>query len=85
MENKIKMGIVEIDGVCNGDVIESMDAVVVGFGQREGGWVVFLNGKIDGEWFEYCRGSEDDNSSWSVDLKELKDIIDGEWFEYIRE
>jgi hypothetical protein len=75
MKNKIKKGIVEIDGVGVGDVIESMDGVVVGFGKREGEWVVFLNGKVDGEWFEYFRGSEDDNSSWSIDLKELKDIL----------
>ena len=75
MNNDITMGIVEIDGVGIGDVIESMNAVVVRFGQREGKWVVFLNGKVDGEWFEYFRGSEDDNRSWSVDLEELKDIL----------
>ena len=31
MKNKIKMGVVEVDGVCIGDVIESEDGVVVGF------------------------------------------------------
>jgi hypothetical protein len=83
MKNKIKMGIVEIDGVCIGDVIEGDvidnegdDVVVVGFGKKEGEWVVFLNGKIDGEWFEYFRGSEDEGWCWYESLKELKDKLE---------
>ena len=28
MKNKIKMGVVEVDGVCIGDVIENWDGLV---------------------------------------------------------
>ena len=65
MKNKIKMGVVEVDGVCIGDVIENWDGVVVGFREVDGGWVVDMR---------EC-GDED----WSVDLKEVvEDKLEGE-------
>ena len=38
MKNKIKMGVVEVDGVCIGDVIENEEGVVVGFRKVDGVW-----------------------------------------------
>jgi len=52
MKNKIKMGVVEVDGVCIGDVIENEDGVVVGFR------------KVDGVWFADMR--EVGEEGWSV-------------------
>jgi hypothetical protein len=52
MKNKIKMGVVEVDGVCIGDNIENCDGVVVGFR------------KVDGVWFVDMR--ECGEEGWSV-------------------
>ncbi len=59
MKNKIKMGVVEVDGVCIGDVIENWDGVVIGFSEVNGvwkvdmrecgeeGWSVLLSGVVE--------------------------------------
>ena len=52
MKNKIKMGVVEVDGICIGDVIENEEGVVVGFR------------KVDGVWFADMR--EYGEEGWSV-------------------
>ena len=57
MKNKIKMGVVEVDGVCIGDVIENWDGVVVGFREVDGGWEVDMR--------------ECGEEGWSVDLKDV--------------
>ena len=65
MKNKIKMGVVEVDGVCIGDVIDNWDGVVVGFREVNGVW------KVD---MREC-GEE----GWSVDLKDVvEDKLEGE-------
>ena len=46
------MGVVEVDGVCIGDVIENEEGVVVGFR------------KVDGVWFADMRECGDEG--WSV-------------------
>ena len=60
MKNKIKMGVVEVDGVCIGDVINNWEGVVIGFREEDGVW------KVD---MREC-GEE----GWSVDLKDV--IVD---------
>ena len=57
MNNKIKMGVVEVDGVCIGDIIDNWDGVVVGFSE------------VDGEWKVDMR--ECGEEGWSVDLKDV--------------
>ena len=65
MKNKIKMGVVEVDGVCIGDVIENEDGVVVGFR------------KVDGVWFADMR--ECGEEGWSVLLSGVVgDKLEGE-------
>ena len=57
MNNKIKMGVVEVDGVCIGDVIENWDGVVIGFSEVDGVWKVNM--------------MECGEEGWSVDLKDV--------------
>ena len=57
MKNKIKMGVVEVDGVCIGDVIENWDGVVIGFSEVNGVWKVNMR--------------ECGEEGWSVDLKNV--------------
>ena len=65
MKNKIKMGVVEVDGVCIGDVIDNWDGGVVGFREVDGVWKVDMR-----------EGGEE---GWSVDLKDVvEDKLEGE-------
>ncbi len=57
MKNKIKMGVVEMDGVCIGDVIENWGGVVIGFSEVNGVWKVDM--------------LECGEEGWSVDLKDV--------------
>ena len=57
MNNKIKMGVVEVDGVCIGDVIENWEGVVIGFSEVDGVWKVNM--------------MECGEEGWSVDLKDV--------------
>ena len=57
MKNKIKMGVVEVDGVCIGDVIENWEGVVIGFSEVDGVWKVNM--------------MECGEEGWSVDLKDV--------------
>lgn len=52
MKNKIKMGVVEVDGICIGDIIENEEGVVVGFRKVDGVWFADM-----GEDGEECFGS----------------------------
>ena len=57
MNNKIKMGVVEVDGVCIGDVIENWEGVVIGFSEVDGVWKVNM--------------MECGEEGWSVNLKDV--------------
>jgi len=57
MNNKIKMGVVEMDGVSIGDVIENWGGVVIGFSEVNGVWKVDM--------------LECGEEGWSVDLKDV--------------
>jgi len=57
MKNKIKMGVVEMDGVSIGDVIENWGGVVIGFSEVNGVWKVDM--------------LECGEEGWSVDLKDV--------------
>ena len=59
MNNKIKMGVVEMDGVSIGDVIENWGGVVIGFSEVNGVWKVDM--------------LECGEEGWSVDLKDVVD------------
>ena len=47
MKNKIKMGVVEMNGICIGDVIDGLDGVVIGFKEVDKVW--FVECGYDGE------------------------------------
>ena len=57
MKNKIKMGVVEMDGVSIGDVIDNWGGVVIGFSEVNGVWKVDM--------------LECGEEGWSVDLKDV--------------
>ena len=48
MNNKIKMGVVEVDGIKIGDLID--DGVVVGFREVDGSWLVDIRESGEGGW-----------------------------------
>ena len=50
MKNNIKEGIVEVNGIKIGDVIDS-EGVVIGFGKKENGsWEVYIRECGEGGW-----------------------------------
>ena len=48
MNNKIKMGVVEVDGICIGDLVD--DGVVVGFREVDGSWLVDIRESGEEGW-----------------------------------
>lgn len=58
MKDKIKKGIVSVNGVNIGDVVDGCDGVVVGFSKENGKWLVHIR--------------ECGEEGWSLKLDEVK-------------